>query len=134
MKLRYGNTGFTLIELMAVIIIVSVLMLVALPAYQNYVIRGHRAAAKGEMLELANRQQQFLLANRTYTNDPDTLAYDPPPDVDAFYSFELSTVSASGVPFFEITFTPKPGTTQAEDGDLTLDSEGKKEPEDKWAR
>ena len=61
--------GFTLIELMIVVAIVSILIMVVLPGYQNQVMRGHRSAAKAEMLEIANRQQQFLLANRAYTSN-----------------------------------------------------------------
>ena len=133
-KGRRSNSGFTLIELMIVIIIVSVLMAVALPAYQNQVIRGHRSAAKGEMLELANREQQFLLANRTYTNTAADFAYTLPADVAARYSFDISTVSASGIPFFEITFTAL--GAQTKDGWLSINSEGTKASQypDKWER
>ena len=131
---RHSNSGFTLIELMTVIIIVAVLMAIALPAYQNQVLRGHRAAAKGEMLEIANRQQQYLLANRTYTNDAADFSYTPPPEVAARYTFSISTSSASSVPFFQIS--AQPTGNQVKDGTdpLTLNSEGLKEPADKWAR
>jgi type IV pilus assembly protein PilE len=37
-----------------------------MPSYQEYVKRGHRAAAQSEMMDIANRQQQFFLANRSY--------------------------------------------------------------------
>ena len=126
--------GFTLIELMIVIVIVAVLMGVALPAYQNQVPRGHRAAAKGEMLEIANRQQQYLLAMRSYTADPNDFSYTPPADVAVRYSFSLSTTSASSAPFF--TITAQPIGAQVKDGTeaLTLDSEGNKLPADKWSR
>ena len=130
--LRRRIGGFTLIELMTVIIIVSVLMAVALPAYQNQIIRGHRAAAKSEMLEIANRQEQYLLANRSYTNDASQFSYTLPADVAARYDFGLSTTSASGAPFFQITFTAK--GAQLKDGNLTLDSEGEKTPAEKWKR
>jgi type IV pilus assembly protein PilE len=129
---RRSSGGFTLVELMIVIVVVAVLVGIALPAYQNQIIRGHRAAAKGEMLEIGNRQQQYLLANRSYTNDVDDFAYTQPADVAVRYTFSLSTISASGVPFFEITATAI--GAQAGDGDLTLDSEGEKTPADKWAR
>ena len=117
-----------------VIIIVAVLMAIALPAYQNQVLRGHRAAAKGEMLEIANRQQQYLLANRSYTANAADIAYTPPADVSVRYDFSISTSSTSGVPFFEITAQPK--GNQVKDGadPLKLNSEGLKEPADKWAR
>jgi type IV pilus assembly protein PilE len=132
MTLRNPSGGFTLIELMVIIVIVAVLLTIGLPAYQNQVMRGHRAAAKAEILELANREQQYLLSNRTYTNDPAEFSYSLPPDVADKYSFSLSTVSASAVPAFQIRFNAI--GSQATDGDLTLNSEGVKTPADKWAR
>jgi len=131
---RHPDSGFTLVELMIVIVIVAVLMGVALPAYQNQIIRGKRAAAKSAMLDIANREVQYLLANRSYA-DPSDFGYTPPDDVGDIYTFSLSTVSPSpGVPFFTITATPKPGTRQAKDGPLTLNSEGVKTPPEKWER
>jgi type IV pilus assembly protein PilE len=133
---RHSNSGFTLIELMMVIAIVAVLMGVALPAYQDQIIRGKRAAAKGAMLDVANREVQYLLANRSFV-DPSDFGYTPPDDVGDIYTFSLSTTppSSPSPPFFTITATPKPGR-QAKDGWLKLDSEGVKTSEfpDKWGR
>ena len=133
---RGSESGFTLIELMIVIVIVAVLVGIALPAYRDQVIRGHRAAAKAEMLEIANRQQQFLLANRIYATGLSTIAYTAPPDVGAKYTFTISSVVNSGSPYFKVKATPPPGGSQERDGWLTLDSLGVKGSEkgDKWAR
>ena len=133
---RRSASGFTLIELMIVIVIVAVLMGVALPAYRDQVIRGHRAAAKAEMLEIANRQQQYLLANRIYATGLSTIAYSGPPDVLAKYTFSISSVVNSGSPYFEVKATPQSGGGQESDGWLTLDSLGVKnsEKDDRWAR
>jgi type IV pilus assembly protein PilE len=140
MTLRHASGGFTLIELMVVVIIVAVLLMVALPAYQNQIIRGHRAAAKAEMLEIGNRQEQYLLSNRTYTNAFTTttiadFAYQLPPDVATKYEIiDLSTTTAIGstLPAYSLTFGAI--GTQEPDGDLTLNSVGEKEPADKWKR
>ncbi len=89
--------------------------------------------AKGEMLEIGDRQQQYLLANRSYTSDPNDFAYTLPADVGDRYIFSI-TISTVGMPYFKISALPQGG--QASDGPapLTLDSEGVKEPADKWAR
>ncbi|MGK8470516.1 type IV pilin protein [Stutzerimonas stutzeri] len=71
---RYKARGFTLIEVMIVVVIIGILAAIALPNYRQYVIRSNRTAAQAQMLEIANRQQQFLLANRSYA---DTAASQP---------------------------------------------------------
>jgi type IV pilus assembly protein PilE len=131
---KHSVGGFTLIELMIVIVIVAVLMGIALPAYQNQILRGHRAAAKAEILEIANRQEQYLLANRSYTDDESLISYTLPADVVPRYSFDISTVSTSGPPYFKIEFTPIGGQLKDGSEKLSLDSAGVKEPEDKWKR
>jgi type IV pilus assembly protein PilE len=132
---RHSNSGFTLIELMIVIVIVAVLLGIALPSYRNQVIRGHRAAAKAELLEVANRQEQYLLSNRIYAIGLSTISYTAPPDVATMYTFSISSVNNSGSPYFEVKADSI--GRQASDGDLTLDSLGVKGPpgeEDKWKR
>ena len=123
--------GFTLAELMIVVVIVSVLMAIALPAYRDQVIRSHRATAKSELLEIANRQEQFLLANRAYAGALSDLSYAAPTDVTLRYTFSISSIS-NAPPYYELTATAI--NAQAGDGNLTIDSEGVQAPEAKWAR
>jgi type IV pilus assembly protein PilE len=131
-----SQAGFTLIELMVVVIITAVLMAIALPAYQNQVIRGNRAAAKAAMMDIANRQEQYLLSNRSYAGSVSDLGYALPTEVSNFYVAPptLSTIPSSpmALPYFKITLTPK--GSQQSDGDLELDSQGVRTPSDKWER
>ena len=119
------QNGFTLIELMIVVAIVAILTMIALPAYQEYVKRGHRATAQSEMMDIANRQQQLLLANRSYAAHTATAwansGYALPSGVAAHYDYAIAVNNA---PAFVITFTPK--GEQASDGVLVLDSTGVK--------
>ncbi|MCY1280972.1 Fimbrial protein precursor [compost metagenome] len=125
------HKGFTLIELMIAVAIVAILAMVAYPSYQQYVIRGKRAAAQAEMMDIANRQQQYLLANRTYASksELESGGYALSSEVSGNYGYDISLGSGS-VPTFTITFTPT--GPQASDGALTLDSEGVKTPAGKW--
>jgi len=124
-----SQRGFTLIELMMVVAIVAILLAIALPAYQNQIIRGHRAAAKSEMLDIANRQQQFLLANRSYAATVGALGYTLPAEVAAHYTPAI-TLPVGAAPSYSMTFTAI--GRQASDGTLTITSEGAKTPVDKW--
>jgi len=128
--------GFTLVELLIAIAVVSVLIGVAVPSYRQHVIRGKRSAAQAAMMDIANRQQQFLLANRRYA-DKETLegnGFSLPSEVSANYVWDID-LGSDARPSFVITFT---GTgTQAADNTpapLTLDSSGEKAPAEKWQR
>jgi len=65
---KRAEGGFTLIEVMMVVVILGILVGIAFPSYQESVKKGHRSAAQAQMLDIANREQQFLLANRVYTS------------------------------------------------------------------
>jgi type IV pilus assembly protein PilE len=128
--LRRRQEGFTLIELMIVVVIIGILASIAYPSYLSYVQRGHRAAAQSEMMDIANRQQQFFLANRRYATSLPELNYTLPPDVSARYSATLNTDNGATPPVFNIQFTAI--GAQASDGNLALNSAGQKTPEGKW--
>lgn len=60
--------GFTLIELMITVAIVGIIAAIALPNYTEYVKRASRAEAVASLLDAANKQEQFFVDNREYTN------------------------------------------------------------------
>lgn len=122
------RNGFTLIELMVVVAILAIVASIAMPLYRDAVRKGNRRAAQSVMMEIANREHQFFVANRSYANTA-LLNYTLPPEVDQNYTFDVTT-AAGTPPTFLITFTPIGG--QVSDGNLTLNSQGVKTPADKW--
>ena len=91
------DRGFTLIELMVTVAIVAILLAVALPSFQNQMRKGHRSEAQSEMMDIANRQEQFLLANRTYMNAAGLRSngYIFPEKVSVNYTWRVSIDSGS---------------------------------------
>jgi type IV pilus assembly protein PilE len=134
MTQRAKNAGFTLIELMITVAIIGILAAVALPSYKQYIVRANRSAAQAQMMDIANREQQFLLANRAYVAHDDALwtaSYSLPTEVASKYTYTIAP-GTSTVPSFLITFSPIATGSQASDGNLTLTSEGVKAPTGKW--
>ena len=129
--MRRKSLGFTLIELMIALAIVGILSAVAFPAYKYQIRKGNRAAAEAAIMDIANRQQQYLLNNRAYAAENSTThtfttatGYSLPTDVSKNYTYEIAI--GSSPPTFTITFTPRSGTVMYGDGNLTLDSSGSK--------
>lgn len=65
----YRQHGFTLIELMIVIVIVSILAGIAYPSYRNTVLKSRRSEAKIALMEIANLQERFFMENNSYSDD-----------------------------------------------------------------
>jgi len=63
---RQRMRGVTLLELMAVVLVIGVLGAIAIPSYRQYTMRAQRTEAKAFLLQLATNQERFYLANRTY--------------------------------------------------------------------
>lgn len=113
------QNGVTLLELMIVVTIVAIITAFAYPSYTQYVVNTKRTVATAALLQVADRQQQFFMDNKAFTNDLTALGFDANPlvladdgnptvagDGDAVYSISLSNVAATT---FTITAAPLHG-------------------------
>ena len=70
-----NSQGFTLIELMVVVVIVAILAAIALPSYQQYVRRGDLSIAKQESLRIEGELERFKSKNFSYKGFDPTFIY-----------------------------------------------------------
>jgi type IV pilus assembly protein PilE len=119
-----AQRGFTLIEALIVLGIIGILSAIAYPSYQQYVIRANRSAAQGYMLNLANKQEQYLLDKRAYfctapntcTNvEVLTSVSTMPVEVSRNYTVTVAAPNSAVPPTFTITATPISTSQQAND-------------------
>lgn len=63
---RSRQSGFTLIELMIVVAVVAILASIALPSYNEYVLRSHRGNARAALLQVSQWLERAATASGTY--------------------------------------------------------------------
>jgi type IV pilus assembly protein PilE len=132
--------GFTLIEALIVVAVITILTSIAWPSYTRYVKRGYRAAAQQFMLDIANREEQFLLDARSYTGVLDTSAgglnlsrqgWTCSATTCSSINYDMTVAATAGPPpGYTITATAK--GDQVSDGNLTLNNLGIKTPTNLW--
>jgi len=124
---RFPAAGFTLVELMVVVVIAAILAAIAYPSYQGHLRKGRRGAAQSFLVDVATREQQYLIDARRYAggaNALDELNLAIPADVSRFYTVTIGPASTTVPPSYTVTATPIAGSAQAPDGALTLDHRG----------
>jgi type IV pilus assembly protein PilE len=132
---RKSLSGFTLLELVIVVVIVGVLAMIAYPSYQDQLRKSRRASAQSYLMDLAQRQQRYLLDARVYAGAEATLnPAGTPGDVSPFYTIAIDNTKAldpaAPAPAFTITATAV--GSQVVDGNLAIDNQGAKQPSTKW--
>lgn len=123
--------GFTLVELLVVLMIVAVLTAIAYPGYARHVERARRSAARAVLLEAAQFMERYYSARNSYVLDPTQTPLQAPtlPDAlqfapagagraQASHAVTVDSVSATE---YKLKAVPLLGDPC---GDLTLDSRG----------
>lgn len=109
------SKGFTLIELMIVVVIVGILTIIALPSYQAYVLKSHRTAAINAILDLASREARYYTTNNVYTTDMTALGY----SVSTAFPVTMGT---GGTAYYNLSVTSVTAGTSTTPADFTLNA------------
>lgn len=87
--------GFTLIEVLITVAIIGILAAVAIPSYNDYVVRGRIVGAVGPLADMRVKMEQYFQDHRTYVGACAAGTVAPlPASVDGF-AFSCSDLSAT---------------------------------------
>lgn len=118
------QAGFSLIELMVVVAVIGILASIALPSYNEYLIKSRRAAGAACLTAAAQQMERFYTTELSYEGAPAAFACDS--ETAPYY-----TVSSSDVDRTSYTLRAQPRGKQAADtecGTLTINQAGAKTP------
>jgi type IV pilus assembly protein PilE len=133
MNCKGNNKGFTLVELLMVIVIVGILAAIAVPIYTNYLVRARRADAKTVLEQVRAAQEMWRAERGSYAIDDGATAEGklhntmgvPATTINIYYSWGFTNKTAT-------TFIARatPTGSQGPDGWLEIDQNGTKTDQD----
>ena len=130
---RFGRQrGYTLIELMVVIVVLALLASIGVPSYMNQVRRANRADAREALTIAANAQERFFATNSAYTADLNILGLPTAGGVtrskNGHYQITVQPGNTGAIATsYRLTAVPVAGDTQTNDvacALMSLDSAG----------
>lgn len=119
--------AFTLIEVMIVVAIVAILAAIAIPSYNEYIIRGRLVEMTNAMTTLQGDLQRYFNDNRTFANLPAPVVWPctAPPSVANRYTLACVNIPAAAPQPERFLITGTGAATGPLNGfTFTLDSRG----------
>ncbi|MCO8081402.1 type IV pilin protein [Acinetobacter lwoffii] len=123
--------GFTLIEILIVVVILGILAAISIPSYNQYIIKANRVDAQTTLVDIASKIQRYKVSQGSLSNGSSVikltdLGYpallEIPQNSKPLYKVELSSVTVEGA--WELIAEPKISTKQEGDGWLCLNHKG----------
>ncbi len=109
-KKNESSKGFTLIEILVAIIMISILCSVAAASYRSYIVKSRRQAVTDYLMNLQQQVEDFYLINHTYTgacSANSKIDCTGSGDVSSHYTITYANQSASDRDMYTLSATAK---------------------------
>ena len=126
MQMRKHMRGVTLIELMIVVVVLSILVAVGYPQYQEFTNRAKRNEARSALLMLATNQERFYLDNNTFTTDLTQLGFSSSPATTPTGYYRVQVTAADTSNFTATATYLLGGSETGKCATFTIDGRGNK--------
>jgi len=131
-----SQQGFTLVELMIVVLLMAIILGISIPSYRSYTLKAGRSDASGALMHISASQERFYLQNGTYASDalldaapPAGLGFLDKTSVRGYYDLAIAP-HANGLAIgYVVTATVDPNEDQRGDADcnsLSLDQNSRR--------
>jgi len=112
-----ASKGFTLVELMVVILVIAIIAAIAVPSYSSQVRKSRRTEARNALLDAAAREERFYATNNFYSVTAAELGYDAlPANVGGnYYKLSVACTLDANNKCSDFTLTATAINTQAKD-------------------
>ena len=125
------SAGFTLIEVMIVMVIIGILSSIAYPSYQDYVKQARRADAQASLMELAQFMERHYTSKGGYLEDGQSgsapsLPFTSSPKDSSSAAYTLSLAQGITAQTYSVQAEPVGSMSGDTCGTLTIDHLGKK--------
>lgn len=87
--------GFTLVELMIVVVVIGILASIGIPAYNDYVTRGKLVEGTSTLSDARVKMEQFFQDNRTYDAGGGTTCPPAIPTETTNFTYACSNLTAT---------------------------------------
>ena len=117
---RARMAGFTLVELLTTIVIVSILVAVAVPAFNAQTRKSRRTEARTALLDIASREERLYSTTNTYSQTASDLGYTgswPQAVGSGYYTVNVTFAAATSTTPSTFTATASPVTGKGQDKD-----------------
>lgn len=126
-----NEQGFTFLEAMVVVLIIGILLTLAVPTYQAYIIKGNRTDMQTVMVQIAQKMATYQAANRSYQgavlSNAQIYGTTTYPKEEPLYNLQLTLSDSNNdgrADSWTLNASPISGKRQKDDGQIRLNDQG----------